>query len=427
MTNFNGARYQRTQLLTGLVVALALMSLNLSSISAEPPPVLTILQPRDGAVVYGREAAVRFDVLNVEIGGKGLVHLHATLDHESIPLELYAGPFPSIERGVIPVRSASWSGSASIVLGGLEDGEHLLQLTLADGQHREIPSSGVPRIVTFFVDTIEEHLPPGTPLVRAQGGSEGAVTLTFGSPITIDSNSNDVGKFASLDLGSNDYARTAYFDDTSNSVKFIRCNNLSCSSRATTTPVSSFGLGWISLRVATDNSPRILHTRDLDNLRGSELFYLICATSTCSSVISNDDIVSSGSNIIGHGNGNSFVLDDNDEARIAYKYEVSDGDHRIRYSQCLDSTCGPKATTTIRGDASSTIQTSMAMGLDDFPRLTYFRNDVLHYVQCHTDNCVEPPMVDQDTELSLVGGGTGEGERWASIVVAPDGFARIAY
>ncbi|MDO8500142.1 MAG: hypothetical protein Q7S66_05850 [bacterium] len=155
-----------------------------------------------------------------------------------------------------------------------------------------------------------------------------AVGTITGSVNTIVESSNDVGKYSSMVLGSDGFARISHYDASDRNLKFTRCTNADCISKNTATVESSNDTGqYTSLALGSDGF-----------------------------------------------------------ARIAYYY-VTSGD--LKFVRCTNADCTSKNTATVESSNDAGLYASLALGSDDFGRISYYNtsNDDLKFVLCLADGC----------------------------------------
>ncbi|MFQ5779543.1 MAG: hypothetical protein ACE5HN_02000 [Nitrospiria bacterium] len=121
------------------------------------------------------------------------------------------------------------------------------------------------------------------------------------------------------------------------------------------------------------------------------------------------------------GAGPSIVIGADGFARISY-YDATKGD--LRFARCTDADCTNRVITSVdgtrdAGDVGS--NTSLAIGLDGFPRISYYdaTNGDLKFARCTDADCTTPAIMTVDA--------TGDVGSNTSLAIGPDGFARISY
>lgn len=197
--------------------------------------------------------------------------------------------------------------------------------------------------------------------------------------VTVDS-SNYVGEWLSLALGSNGFARISYYDETSGNLKFARCTNDDCSSAIITIVDSSTDdVGkYNSLVLDSNNFARISYFNDTSN----DLQFAQCTNEDCTN--KNIATVDSGGSV---GEYTSIALGSDGFARISY-YDSSNS--ALKFVRCTNPDCSTKNISTVDNSASVGKYTSLALGLaDGFGRISYFNDssDDLKFVRCVDADC----------------------------------------
>ena len=100
----------------------------------------------------------------------------------------------------------------------------------------------------------------------------------------------DVGKYSSIKIGADGFARISYYDGSNGSVKLARCTNASCSANsiATVDTVNDTG-HYTSLALGADTFPRISYY----NNTSGDLKFAKCADADCSPTATQNDAAQS--------------------------------------------------------------------------------------------------------------------------------------
>ncbi|OHA46729.1 MAG: hypothetical protein A3A80_02620 [Candidatus Terrybacteria bacterium RIFCSPLOWO2_01_FULL_44_24] len=230
---------------------------------------------------------------------------------------------------------------------------------------------------------------------------------------TVDS-TGDVGyRYSSIYLGSDDFARISYYDNTSNNrdLKFVRCTNNDCTNKNITSADTTGDVGqFSSMALGSDGYARISY---YDN-SGGNLNFLRCTDSDCTA--SNKTSVDTSGDV---GKYTSITLGSDGFARISYVYAGNNDD--LKYVRCTNADCTTKNITTVDSAAEVDYPTSIALGSDGYVRISYYddASDDLKFVQCTNDDCTTKNITVVDS--------SGDVGRYGSIKIASDGYARISY
>ncbi|MEK9194897.1 MAG: choice-of-anchor R domain-containing protein, partial [Patescibacteria group bacterium] len=144
---------------------------------------------------------------------------------------------------------------------------------------------------------------------------------------TVDS-AGDVGSLkTAVAIAPDGFARISYFDDTNDDIKFAQCTNANCTAKVITTVESSGNIGkYQAMRLGSDGFARIAYYGDGD------VHVARCSDNSCTTkTISAPD--SSGSDI---GHYNSLAMGGDGFGRISH-YDNANGD--LRFIVCLDDAC----------------------------------------------------------------------------------------
>jgi len=246
-------------------------------------------------------------------------------------------------------------------------------------------------------------------------GSNASVQLTttgvvaWQTPVTVDS-TGSVGTGSSIVIGTDGFARISYIDSTNSDIKFIQCTNLSCSSNNTTIIDSTV--------VNPSNTSIVLYSNNYAGIsyyNGSYLKFIQCTNASCSSKTTTT-VDSTGAQV---GLYTSVVMGLDGYPRISY---FDNTNANLKYVQCTTASCSGKNIATLDSTGIVGQYTSIAIGLDGFARISYFdsTNGDLKFAQCNDDACSAPTLTAIDQTSGTMG-------KWNSIGIGTDGFARISY
>ena len=266
--------------------------------------------------------------------------------------------------------------------------------------------------------------------------SPGATSITIpaitpeGTAATLQS-TGDVGYGASVVAGVDGFARISFMDFTSGSLKYIQCETTDCSSKTVTivdsnAKTDNFG-GLTSMKLGTDGLARIAYHDET----AKSLKYAVCNNSACSvPTITTILTVGGGGNA---GKWVSLVLDSSNNPHISYHRGTGGGaGGRLEVATYVGSGgtgCTSAAWTCSNVYSPSGWGTAIGLGPDGFPRIAFNAIDNfvdhLRYIQCTNLTCStkssnSPVIVDAVAD-------TGDSGYIPAMLIAPDGFARIAY
>jgi hypothetical protein len=252
----------------------------------------------------------------------------------------------------------------------------------------------------------------------------------------------DVGWGSGVAVGTDGFARIAYYDATNSKVKYVQCENDDCSNKITTdldTGITEDEFGAkVAIKIGSDHFARIAY---YDDSTGS-LIYAVCSNDSCSSPTVTTVISGGGG---GSGSGNvgkwaSMVLDSSDNAYITYHKGGGDGSSGSQQvavhvnsggSGCTNSDDATHWTCTDVSTPGGWGGSAIALGSDGKPRIAYHTwdgngggDEDIEFIQCTSVTCSTISLnspVTLDTESGHLG-------FEVSMVLDPDdNTARISY
>ncbi|HOZ36822.1 MAG TPA: hypothetical protein PLR18_03250, partial [bacterium] len=180
---------------------------------------------------------------------------------------------------------------------------------------------------------------------------------------TVDATGN-VGYYPSLALGTDGFARVAYYDATNNNLKFAQCTNADCSTKNITTVDATGNVGYYpSLALGTDGFARVAYY-DATNYN---LKFAQCTNADCSAknitTVGTDHLYS------------SLILGSDGFPRIAFVYDDGNGAYSIKLATCSDDACSAPAIAIVvpavpdaLGDIGSL---SLGLSAGNIPKVAY--------------------------------------------------------
>jgi hypothetical protein len=236
---------------------------------------------------------------------------------------------------------------------------------------------------------------------------------------------DDGGSYNSIAIGSNGNARISYqtFDVSSGCLhlKFVQCTNADCSTNITRTVDNTCGSGFFtSMALGSDGFARIAYY-----VNGGFLKFVRCTTNDCqiNNIITTIDNSSFGC-AGGARHDTALALNSSNYARISYYDEGY-----LKLIRCGDLNCSSNPSTNIENNVNvgtcTTTNTSLALDSVGNARIAYhrfgsFNDNNLMFVRCDDDDC--SPIGDKnDVDI------TPDTGQYNSLALGSDGFARISY
>ena len=219
-------------------------------------------------------------------------------------------------------------------------------------------------------------------------------TCSSSTLIEIDSSTDDVGQYPSLNISSTDYAVISYYDFTNGNLKVTRCTKANCANRTTNTVDSSGFVGKAtSLTIGTDGLP-VMSYFDQTN---ETLKVAHCNDAPCSSAT----LTKIGPTAVDIG-ATSIAIGVDGLPIIAF-YDIRAGD--LWTIHCANITC-TSATSSTKLQSSGDIgdSASITIGLDGMPIIAYVDSTNLYN------------YVDRCTNISC----TASTSQWLANATGPD-------
>ena len=238
-------------------------------------------------------------------------------------------------------------------------------------------------------------------------------------PATIDS-AGDVGSSSSIAIGTNGNPIISYRDFAHDSLKVAACNDPTCTTSTNTTIDSPDGIGWVgphtSIAIGTNGNP-IISYYDGGNgdLKVAACNNPTCTTSTNTTIDSDGDV----------GSFSSIAIGTNGNPTISY-YDITNGE--LKVAACNNPTCtGTPASTNTTID-NSTIEigtyTSITIGINGNPIISYSDGRIgdLKVAACNNPTCTGT-LVSTNTTIDSDGSAFTE----TSIAIGTNGNPIISY
>lgn len=235
------------------------------------------------------------------------------------------------------------------------------------------------------------------------GTAQGAIITTVDS-------TGIVGTYNSLALGSDDFGRISYIDDTNNGLKFAQCTNDTCSSSLRATLDTASDINEVtSLVLGSDGFARISYYYDVND----DLKFVQCTNDACTT--KNVTTVDATGNM---GDFSSVAMGSDGFARIGY---WDDSNKDVRYAQCTNAACTTKIITIVESSGMVGEYIALKIGTDGFGRMAYYAdtNGDLKFIRCTNNACT--------TKVITIVDAAGDVGKHASLALDSNGFAFISY
>ena len=242
---------------------------------------------------------------------------------------------------------------------------------------------------------------------------------TFNTPVILDSpvvNFGDEGRYTNIVIGADDNPVISYLDHITFSLKLVKCGNPSCSFNNTvvTLDSSTNDLGrYASLAIGADDFP-IISYWDLIN---TDLKIVKCQNQDCSIKDPPRTLDSSTGTV---GRYTSIAIGKDDLPIISYSDEFTND---LKIVRCLTQSCSINFAPIILDSVGDVgLYTSIAIGNDRFPIISYYdsTNKDLKIVHCLNQSCSS-----FDTPLTL--DSVGDVGKYTSIAIGTDDNPIISY
>ena len=240
-----------------------------------------------------------------------------------------------------------------------------------------------------------------------------ACTGTPTTILTVDS-TGDVGSDPSLAIGADGRPVISYYDATNGDLKVAVCATTTCTGTPTITTVDSVGnVGQFSaLAIGLDGRP-VISYRDASTF---DLKVAACTTAACTGTPTITTVDSVG--VVGVDT--SLAIGADGRPVISY-FDTTNAN--LKVAVCATAACtGTPTITTVDSDGIVGINSSIAIGPDGHPVMTYFddTNDDLKVAACATTTCTGTPTI---TTVDS-GGSVG---RNSDLALGADGRPVISY
>lgn len=237
--------------------------------------------------------------------------------------------------------------------------------------------------------------------------------VVFAAPTITTVDTGSMGPYNSIAIGADNLPIISYEDQLSFALKVVHCGNSTCSSGNTYTVLESGGMGqFTDIAIGTDNLPIISY---YDYINFGILKVIHCGNASCTS-----------GNTITSVDGSSTGLHTSiaigaDTFPVVSYYDSSAGELRFVHCGNISCSAGNVSTTLdISGDVGW--YTSVAIGSDNLPIVSYYdnSNNDLKVVHCGNAGCTSGNTTTTIDSSGNVGS-------YTSIAIGSDTFPVISY
>jgi hypothetical protein len=196
---------------------------------------------------------------------------------------------------------------------------------------------------------------------------------------TVDS-SGTTGEYTSIAVPADGLPVISYIDRTNNDLKVAKCSNAACTASTLFVVDGSINaLFGTAIAISTDGFPVISYRSATLKLKVAKCTNAACTTST-------QTIVDTGTNSTGQYS--SIAVPADGLPVISY---IDDTAKKLKVAKCSNAAC-TAATTTVADDVSQSSfrSTSIAIGADGLPIISYFASNALRVLKCSNVACANP-------------------------------------
>lgn len=261
--------------------------------------------------------------------------------------------------------------------------------------------------------------PAGPQGATGPAGPPGALAFQVS---TIDG-AGDVGRGASLAIGSDGPGLISYYDFTSGDLKVAHCENTACTS-ATVSPVDTTGdVGQASSLAIGGDGLGLISYYDVTN-RGLKVAH--CENTACTSTSTRtvEAAPASGHIPASAGIHSSLAFGSDGLGLIAYQYYDERAELSIKVAHCEDSACDTSSRYTVDAPSRGALNPSLTIGGDGLGLIAYQGNvdlrDDIAVAHCDDVVCSTATLttVEEDANAHLARG---------AITLGADGLGLISY
>lgn len=303
-----------------------------------------------------------------------------------------------------PTEQADYTHQVAI---GDLDGDGDLDYVAGNDDQAGSTTGGANRVYTSDQAATSANTAPTAPTAVSMTSTLSSLNAYI---TTIDSTGN-VGTHSSIAVTSDDLPVIAYYDDTNDNLKVIKCGNTSCSSGNTTTTIDSTGdVGkGTSIGIGGDGFPVISYW---DTTNGS-MKVAHCGNAACSS---GNTLTTVDASVGGALFSSSLAIGTDGFPVIAY-YSTANG---IEFIKCGNAVCSTGNILGIGFTGADTPAQSVTIGADGNPVVVYFSSPDLLLVKCGNASCTS------GNSVTDIGSNLGATYR-TSVAIGADNFPVVAY
>ena len=247
----------------------------------------------------------------------------------------------------------------------------------------------------------------------------GNASCSSGNTTTTVDSAGTVGLYTSIAIGTDGLPIISYQDGkdgSSSDLRITKCGNTSCSSGNTMSVVDSAGTigSWTSLAIGTDGRPVIAY----QDTAGGGLRIAKCGNAACSSGNTTTTVLAGGA----LGIFASLAIGTDGLPVISWQNDDVDGN--LRVTKCGNTSCTSGNTSTLIDVLTTDLgyYSSLAIGTDGLPVISYYNeaSDDLMVAKCGNASCTS------GNTTSTIDGAGSRG-LWTSIAIGTDGLPVISY
>lgn len=242
----------------------------------------------------------------------------------------------------------------------------------------------------------------------------------------VDDPINAVGRFTSLAIGADGFPVISYYDDSADALRLAKCNDPACSGSNETLTVVDDGTNnvgiWSSVAIGADHFPVISYW----DYTAEALKVAKCSNASCTGGSETLTTVDYGAGSDGGSSWNTSIAIGVDGFPVIAYWTTPPG--RLKVAKCNDAGCtggGETLTTIVELTGVAGTYSSLAIGADGLPVISY-RDETLNAVKVL--KCNDPACAGGDDTIAIVEQSSflvlGS---YTSIAVGLDGFPVISY
>lgn len=243
----------------------------------------------------------------------------------------------------------------------------------------------------------------------------GDVTCSAGNQATT-VDTGFVGSDTSIAIGADGFPAVSYFDGGNGDLKVLHCGNAACTAgnQATTVDGGVAVVGYdTSIAIGTDGLP-VISYYDQTNV---DLKVLHCGNAACTS----GNTVSTVDSIQAVGESTSLAIGTDGLPVVSYR-DASNGDLKVLHCGNAACTAGNQATGVDTATPFLGYDTSIAIGTDGFPVVSYYDagSENLKFLSCGNAACTSGNEAITVDSAGMVG-------RFTSVAIGMDGLPVVTY